>query len=108
MTEENRKYYYAKGRMLLGIIISPIFLSLGGLMLLLAFIYKSIFIFLLALTILVIFSSFTVANILKLIRKYPFIMITDNYIHLHPHTKSEVTIYFTDINHINVPEQSFQ
>ena len=108
MTEENRKFYYAKGRMLLGLIISPIFLALGGLMLLLAFIDKSIFIFLLALTILVIFSSFTVANILKLIRKYPFIMITDNYIQLHPHTKSEATIYFTDINHIKVTEQSFQ
>src|SRR5699024_7164778 len=64
--------------------------------------------FLLAFTILVIFSSFTVANILKLIRKYPCIMITDNYIQLHPHTKSEATIYFTDINHIKVTEQSFQ
>src|SRR5699024_5873917 len=108
MTEENRKFYYAKGRMLLGLIISPIFLALGGLMLLLAFIDKSIFIFFLALTILAIFGSFTVANILKLIRKYPFIMITDNYIQLHPHTKSEATIYFTDINHIKVTEQSFQ
>src|SRR5699024_1375445 len=108
MTEENRKFYYAKGRMLLGLIISPIFLALGGLMLLLAFIDKSIFIFFLALTILAIFGSFTVANILKLIRKYPFIMITDNYIQLHPHTKIEATIYFTDINHIKVTEQSFQ
>src|SRR5699024_10913603 len=49
-----------------------------------------------------------IANILKLIRKYPFIMITDNYMQLHPHTKSEATIYFTDINHIEVAEQSFQ
>src|SRR5699024_12172670 len=105
MTEENRKFYYAKGRMLLGLIISPIFLALGGLMLLLAFIDKSIFIFLLALTILVIFSSFTFANILKLIRKYLFIMITDTYIQIHSHKKIEAIIYFTDINHIKVTEQ---
>src|SRR5699024_6505993 len=108
MTEENRKFYYAKGRILLGLIISPICLVLGGLMLLLDFIDKSIFIFFLALTILDIFGSFTVANILKLIRKYPFIMITDNYIPLHPHTKSEATIYCTDTNHIKVSAQSFQ
>src|SRR5699024_452851 len=57
---------------------------------------------------LIIFGSFTITNILKLIRKYPFIMITDNYMQPHPHTKSEATIYFTDINHIKVTQQSLQ
>src|SRR5699024_12282038 len=77
-------------------------------MILLSIIYYFCYIFVIALTILVIFISFTFANILKLIRNYPFIMITDNYIQLQPHTKSEATIYFTDINHIKVTEQSFQ
>src|SRR5699024_9646679 len=106
MTEENRKFYYATGRMLLGLIISPIFLALGGLLLLLALIDTSMFIFSLALTILAIFDSFTDSNIVTLIRHDTLIMIRDNYIQLHRHTRSLVTIYITDINNKKLTEQS--
>src|SRR5699024_4611306 len=45
---------------------------------------------------------------LKMIRGYPYITITDEYIQLDSFTKSEVTIYFADIEYIKVSKVSFQ
>src|SRR5699024_8015649 len=56
----------------------------------------------------VLFSFFLISNILKLIRSYPYITITDDYIQLDSYTKSEVTIYFSDIELITVSQVSFQ
>src|SRR5690625_4451195 len=73
-----------------------------------AYIEESILIMALSLFVIVLFSFFAVANILKMVRGYPYITITDDYLQLDSFTKSEVTIYFTDIEYIKVSEASFQ
>src|SRR5699024_877711 len=74
----------------------------------LAYAEESITFMAVALFIPVLFSIFFVASILKWVRGYPYIIITGDYIQLDPFTKSEVSIYFSDIENINVSELSFQ
>src|SRR5690625_3383399 len=74
----------------------------------LAYIEESLLLIALALVIIVLFSFFAVANMLKMNRGHPYITITDEYIQLDPFTKSEVTIFFTDIEYLKVSEISFQ
>lgn len=65
---------------------------------------ESILIFFLILFTIVMLSFFAGANILKMFRGYPYIIITEEYIQLDPFTKSEVTIYFSDIENIKISE----
>src|SRR5690625_6718779 len=74
----------------------------------LAYIEESLLLIALALVIIVLFSFFAVANMLKMNRGHPYITIMDEYIQLDPFTKSEVTIFFTDIEYLKVSEISFQ
>ena len=101
-------FYHSKGKLFLGVIVSLLFVALGVLIVNLAYIEESILFFALSLFIIVLFSFFAVANLLKLIRGYPYIMIMDEYIQLDSFTKSEVNIYFTDIESLKVSETSFQ
>jgi len=102
------EFYFSKGKLFFGVIFSLLFIGFGVLMVGLAYVEESIIFMAVALFITVLFSIFFVASILKLIRGYPYIIITDDYIQLDPFTKSEVSIYFSDIENINVSELSFQ
>src|SRR5699024_8869688 len=95
-------FYHSKGKLFLGVIVSLLFVALGVLIVNLAYIEESILFFALSLFIIVLFSFFAVANLLKLIRGYPYIMIMDEYIILDSFTKSEIKIYFIDIGFLNV------
>jgi len=108
LTETKREFYHSKGRLLLSIITSFVFSALGILVLYLAYDEGSIVMILVSLFIIVLFAIFFVANTLKLIRNYPYLKITDQYIQLDPFTKSEATIYFDDIKHIKVSKVSSQ
>lgn len=109
MEEKNKiEFYHSKGMLFLGIIFSLLLVAFDTLMLYIAYTEESILIIALALFIIILFSFFGVANILKMIRGYPYITITDEYLQLDSFTKSEVTIYFTDIDYIKVSEVSFQ
>ncbi|WP_249870761.1 STM3941 family protein [Oceanobacillus saliphilus] len=108
MIESKIEFYHSKGKLFLGIIFSLLLVAFGTLMVYVAYIGESILFFILALFIIVLFSFFSVANILKMNRGYPYITITEEYIQLDSFTKSEVTIYFTDIEYIKVSEASYQ
>ena len=108
MIENKIEFYHAKGKLFLGSIFSLLLVGFGTLLVYIAYIEESVLIMALALFIIVLFSFFGVANILKMIRGYPYIAVTDEYLQLDPFTKSEVTIYFTDIDYIKVSEVSFQ
>lgn len=104
--ENQMNFYYVKWRLFLGVIFSLLFVALGVFLLLLT--PYSLVIIILALFITVLFSFFFAGNLLKLLRGHPYIIITDEYMLLDPYTKSEVTIYFTDISRIEVSQASFQ
>ncbi|GIO23670.1 STM3941 family protein [Oceanobacillus sp. J11TS1] len=108
MIENKIEFYHSKGKLFLGIIFSLLLVVFGTLIMYIAYIEEAILIIALALFIIVLSSFFTIANILKIIRGYPYITITDEYLQLDSSTKSEVTIYFTDIEYIKVSEVSFQ
>lgn len=108
MIENKREFYHSKGKLFLGIIFSLLFVAFGAFMAYLAYMEESILIITLALFIIVLFSFFAVSNILKVIRGYPYIAITDEYLQLDSFTKSEVSLYFTDIEYIKVSEITFQ
>lgn len=108
MIENKKEFYHSKGKLFLGTIFSLFFVAFGTLMVGIAYIEESILFIALSLFIIILFSFFAVANILKMVRGYPYITITDEYLQLDPFTKSEVTIYFTDIEYIKGSEVSFQ
>jgi hypothetical protein len=108
LKENKAVFYHSKGKLFLGIIFSLMFVALGVFVAYIAVIEESILIIALSLFIVVLFSIFAVANLLKLIRGNPYIIITEDYLRLDPFTKSEVTIYFDDIDAIKVSEVSFQ
>lgn len=108
MAENRAEFHHSKGKLFLGSIFSFILVAFGALMLYIAYMEESILIIALALFTIVLFSFFGVANLLKMIRGYPYITITDEFLQLDSFTKSEVTIYFTDIDYIRVSEVSFQ
>ncbi|MBY7144270.1 hypothetical protein KFZ56_14675 [Virgibacillus sp. NKC19-3] len=108
MIENKMEFYHSKGKLFPGIIFSLLFVAFGALMVRLAYIAESILFIALALFIMVLFSFFAVANILKMVRGYPYITITDEYLQLDSFTKSEATIYLADIAYIKVSEVSFQ
>ncbi|MEI3613738.1 STM3941 family protein [Pseudogracilibacillus sp. SO30301A] len=108
MIENKIEFYHSKGRLFLASIFSLLLVALGTLLVYIAYMEKSILIMALALFIIILFCFLGVANILKMIRIYPYITITNEYLQLDPFTKSEVTIYFTDIDYIKVSEVSFQ
>gem|GEM_PF-5423603 len=108
MVENKKEFYHSKGKIFLGIIFSLLLVAFGVLMVNLAYIEESLLLIALALVIIVLFSFFAVANMLKMNRGHPYITITDEYIQLDPFTKSEVTIFFTDIEYLKVSEISFQ
>lgn len=56
----------------------------------------------------ILFSSFLVAAILKMFRNYPYIIVTNDYLQLHPGTKSETTIDYEQIKAIEISETAFQ
>lgn len=101
-------FYHSRVKPFFGVISPLLFVGFGGLMVYVAYIEENIVYIALSLFIIVLFSFFTVANLLKMIRGYPYIMITDDYIQLDSFTKSEATIYFTDIKYLKVSETSFQ
>ncbi|WP_416150192.1 STM3941 family protein [Salipaludibacillus sp. HK11] len=108
MIQNKIEFYHAKGKLFLGIIFSLLLVAFGTLMVYIAYIEESILFIALALFIIVLFSFFAFANILKMVRGNPYITVTDEYLQLDSFTKSEVTIYFTDIEYIKVSEVSFQ
>lgn len=108
MERTKLEFYFSKGKLFFGVIFSLLFIGFGVLMVGLAYVEESITFMAVALFITVLFSIFFVASILKLVRGYPYIIIADDYIQLDPFTKSEVSIYFSDIENINVSELSFQ
>ncbi len=101
-------FYHSKWKLFLGVIFSLLFATLGVLMVGLTYTERSVSLSILAMFITVLFGIFTVANILKMIRGYPYITITDEYLQLDSFTRSEITIYFTDIRFIKISEVSFQ
>lgn len=114
MIENKIEFYHSKVMLFLGIIASLLIVTFGTIMM-----YKFVLLFneYMVETIIVFpfFMLFTVvsgffggANILKMVRGYPYVTITEEYIQLDSFTKSEVTIYFTDIEYIKVSEASFQ
>lgn len=106
--KDKKKFYHSKGRLFFATIFILLLVAFGVLMVNIAYIVESMLVMILALFIIVLFSFFGVANIFKMIRGYPYITITEKYIQLDSSTKSEVTIYFTDIDYIKVSESSFQ
>lgn len=102
MVETNMDFYFSKVRLFCGNIFT-IFLVVSSVLGVIIFPDESLFFTALLLFIIVLFSFFTVANILKMVRGYPYITITDEYIQLDPFTKSEITIYFKDIDHLKMP-----
>lgn len=56
----------------------------------------------------ILFSCIWIAAVLKLLRNQPYITITNHYLQLDPRTKSEITIYYDQIESIRVSEASFQ
>lgn len=108
MVENKREFYHSKGKLFIGIVFQLLFIALGVLLVNVAYIDESVFFILLALFLIILFSFFAGANTLKIIRRYPYITITDEYIQLDSFTKSEATIYFTDIKYLKVTEMSFQ
>lgn len=108
MAKDELEFYHSKGKLLYGTVYSLLAVALGFFLLDIAYAGKVIFLICLALFITVLFSFFAVANILKMVRGYPYITIADKYIQLDSFTKSEVNIYFEDINNIKVSETSFQ
>ena len=108
MIENKIEFYPSKGKLFLGIIFSLLFVAFGTFIGYIAYLEESILFIALALFIIVLFSFFAAANILKVIQGYPYITITDEYLQLDPFTKSEVSLYFTDIESIKVSEISFQ
>ncbi|MFC4664991.1 STM3941 family protein [Oceanobacillus aidingensis] len=108
MIENKIEFYHSKGKLFLGIIFSLLLVVFGTLIMYIAYIEEAILIIALALFIMVLFSFFTIANILKIFICSPYITITDEYLQLDSSTKSEVTIYFTDIEYIKVSKVSSQ
>src|SRR5690625_2188747 len=106
--ENKLEVYHSKGKLFLGIIFSLLLVAFGVLMVNLAYIDESLLFVVSALFIIVLFSFFAVASMLKINRGHPYITITDEYIQLDPFTKSEVTIYFSEIEYLKVSETSFQ
>src|SRR5699024_5618860 len=53
-------------------------------------------------------SFFWGAAILNVLRRQPYVTITNTYLQIDPQTKSEVTIYFDNIESIQVSENNFQ
>lgn len=108
LIENKMEFYHSKGKLFLGTIFSLLFVAFGIFMVGISYIEESFLFIALSLFIIILFSFFAVASILKMIRSYPYITITDECLQLDPFTKSEVTIYFTDIESIKVSEVSFQ
>jgi hypothetical protein len=108
LKENKAVFYHSKGKLFFGIIFAFVFVALGAFVAYIAVIEESILMIALSLFIIILFSIFAVANLLKIIRRYPYIIITEDYLQLDPFTKSEVTIYFDDIDSIKVSEVSFQ
>ena len=105
---ENKEFYHSKVKLFFANIFLLLFLVIFILMVYIIFLEGSIGYLVLGLFFVVLFSFFLISNILKLIRSYPYITITDEYIQLDSFTKSEVTIYLTDIKSIKVSQASFQ
>lgn len=108
MEENQIAFYHSKGKLFLGSLLSFIFIPFGVLVLYAAYTEESVFIIALGLFLTILFSTFFLAGILKMIRGYPYIIVTEAYIQLDPYTKSEAKLYYTDISYIKVSEVSFQ
>lgn len=108
MEVNEQAFYHSKGKLFLGVIFSLVFAIFGAFVLWLAYMERSAFVSVLGLFITVVLGTFAVSNTLKLIRGYPYLIITDQFIQLDPFTKSETTIYVEDIRYLKLSEASFQ
>lgn len=108
MKENEQAFYHSKGKLFLGVIFSLVFAIFGAFVLWIAYLERSAFVSVLGLFITLLLSTFAVANTLKIIRGYPYVIITDKFIQLEPFTKSETTIYVEDISYLRLSEASFQ
>lgn len=108
MLEDKQEFYHSKGKLLIATIFMLVLIAFGALMLIIGYHTGSITLIVLSLFIIILFIFFAVASVFKIIRDYPYITLTDTYIQLDSSTKSEATIYFTDIAYIKVTESSLQ
>lgn len=108
MQDRPLHFYHSKIKLNIQIIFFFPFMIGFYYLLYLGVLEQSLFIILLGLFTSVLISFFWLSTVLKLIRNYPYITITDTYMQLDPQTKSEVTIYYNQIERIEVSEASFQ
>src|SRR5690625_1921218 len=102
MQETSLHFYHSKVKLILQIIVFFPFMIGGYYMAYMGVIEQSFLVILLALFIGILFSCFWGAAILKLFRNQPYITLTNVYIQLDTQTKSEVTIYYDNIESIQV------
>lgn len=108
MEEEKIEFYHSKGKLFIGSILAIVFAISGALTVYIASVDGSMFMIAVGLFIAVLFSVFFFSSVLKIFRGYPYITMTDAYIEFDSGTKSEATIYYTDIASIKVSKVNFQ
>lgn len=108
MQETSLHFYHTKVKLNLQIIIFFPFMIGGYYMAYMGMVERSVLTVLMALFFAILFSCFWGAAILKIVRSHPYITITNTYLQIDPQTKSEVTIYFDNIESIQVSESNLQ
>ena len=99
MKNQKKEFYFARNKLYIILIVSLAFVFLGVSMLIFGKRSGDVFFAFLGILTAATFFVLFIANILKLSRDYPYIRITDEYIQLDSYTRSEITVYFEEIDH---------
>src|SRR5699024_6695781 len=108
MQETSLHFYYSKIRLIIQIIFLFPFMIGGYYIAYIGFTEQTLYAILLGLFTSILVSCAWGAAVLKLLRNQPYVTITNTYIRLNPQTKSEVTLYYDEIEFIDISEASFQ
>lgn len=108
MINEKIEFYYSRSKLYSGFALTLLLGFFGVSIMIYANRSGDLFFGLIGFLNAVTFFVLAISNILKLSRDYPYIRITDEYIQIDSFTRSEITIYLEEIEHIRAGELQLQ
>lgn len=108
MLNQKIELYHSRPKLLIGMIVSFLFMLFGIFIIGFSYTGGDIFFTGIGLLMAVLFGVFTFSNMLKLNRDYPYLIITDEYIQFDSFTRSEIIIYIDEIDHIRVSTRNLR
>ena len=108
MTDTPLYFYHSKIKLNIQIIFFFPFMIGFYYLLYMGVLERSLLVILMGLFFSILMSILWGTAVLKLIRNQPYIILTNTYLQLDPQTKSEMTIYYNQIEGIQMSESSFQ